>query len=170
MSSNRSARTKALPYYFFGTLRDADLRALVLGRGFEPPATVEARLIDHALRRMAGEDYPVLVGVPGESAEGVCVYGIAKAERRRLRWFEGDEYCEREGEVILAGGVPAKARLFAASAKVAASTENWDFGLWQIRHKPFLIERTRVYMSFMASGDLTRAEAAWRQMSCRGGR
>ena len=163
--SNRSAGSMSLPYYFFGTLRDADLRALVFGRSFEPPALVEAGLADHTLRRMVGEDYPVLVPAAGEAVAGLCVHGVTGSERRRLRWFEGDEYDEREVEVVSVDGATVNARLFAASTRVAASAESWDFERWQERHKAFLIERVRVYMSFMASGDLASAEAAWRRMS-----
>ena len=57
--------------FFFGTLRDRELLAIVLGRPVSPGEMRPARAPGHAARRLAGQDYPHLVAEPGAMAEGV---------------------------------------------------------------------------------------------------
>ena len=52
-------------FFFYGTLRDRDVMALVLGRRLPPAAFAPASLPGHARRRAKGASYPIVVRDPG---------------------------------------------------------------------------------------------------------
>jgi hypothetical protein len=55
-------------FFFYGTLLDHDVMALVIGRRLPPSAFVPATLKGHVRRRAKGVSYPILLRHPsGES-------------------------------------------------------------------------------------------------------
>ena len=57
-------------FFFYGTLLDPDVTALVLGRRLPPAAFVPASLPGHARRRAKGVSYPILVRDPRGAGAG----------------------------------------------------------------------------------------------------
>ena len=69
-------------FFFYGTLLDRDVTALVLGRRLPPSAFEPAMLRGHSRRRARGVSYPVVVRDPRGEVSGaiwlvddVCVDG-----------------------------------------------------------------------------------------------
>jgi hypothetical protein len=80
-------------FFFYGTLLDHDVMALVIGRRLPPAAFVPARLKGHVRRRAKGVSHPIVVRDPGGEVEGVVVGGLTKRDVERLAAFEGPRYC-----------------------------------------------------------------------------
>ena len=76
-------------YFFYGTLIDKDVRAVVLGRAAEDVTTIEDTLPGWRRVFMAGKTYPVVVPSPGHTVDGVRVEIPGAHVRQRLTYFEG---------------------------------------------------------------------------------
>ena len=121
-------------FFFYGTLMDPDLRALVIGRtaGIEiEPAT----LLGWRRRRAAGFAFPVAVPAPGRRVEGVLARGLDRAAQRRLRHYEEDDYrLVRVAVRIARNGRSVSAFLFApARGRFPSGRGEWRLGRWQRR-------------------------------------
>ena len=155
-------------YFFYGSLTDPDVLALVLGRPRRRmiPATLEG----WRCLRGAGECYPLISPAPGERVEGVVV-DVSPAEARRLAWYEGDDYEPRElgvalasGEsvgVALASGESVAALVFLPKPDLAHAGEPWDPVHWRREHKAALLEAAGRWMSFEGRRP-ANSDAAWR--------
>ena len=145
------------PLFVFGTLRDADVLALVLGRADAP--VEPARLAGHAARTVAGRDYPVLVPEPGASAEGALVHGLDATDRARLAWFEGEAYALAPCRVDADGG-PIEAVLFAAATPLPTAGP-WRLDAWQDGTKTLFLERARLWMAELDRDDPVADSVIW---------
>jgi hypothetical protein len=121
-------------YFFYGTLRDPDVLALVVGRRLPAAALRPARLAEGRLVRMPGGSYPGLVEGPGP-VEGVIVDGLTPADAARLARYEGEAYRLVKATAMLADGTGLPVRLFRARAVFATGCEPWDFARWQATEK-----------------------------------
>src|SRR4030095_11556766 len=79
-------------FFFYGTLLDHDVMALVIGRRLPPSAFVPALLKGHVRRRAKGVGHPVVGRDRGGEVEGVVVGGLSKRDVERLSAFEGPRY------------------------------------------------------------------------------
>ncbi|MBM3648603.1 MAG: gamma-glutamylcyclotransferase, partial [Alphaproteobacteria bacterium] len=79
-------------FFFYGTLLDHDVMALVIGRRLPPSAFAPARLPGHVRRRAKGVSYPILVRDPGGEVAGVVVGGLTARDVDRLARYEGPRY------------------------------------------------------------------------------
>lgn len=145
-------------YFFYGSLIDPDVRAVVLGR--RRPDGAAATLKGWRRWRVAGESYPLISPAPGERVDGL-VLDVAPAEARRLAWYEGEDYEPRELAVSLASGDNVSALVFVPKADLAHAGEPWDPAAWRRAHKPALLRAARRWMAYeeRRPADL---EAAWR--------
>lgn len=112
------------PVFLYGTLRDADLRRVVLG------AAVEGRpaaLPDHAVRAVPGASHPALCEAPGEAAPGEIVT-LSGAALERLAFYEACFGYEARDLATSAGA----ARVYAAAEPMPAAAP-WDFEAWRRR-------------------------------------
>lgn len=123
-----------LPLFVYGTLRDPDLLAGVLGRPLRGGGLHPARAAGFRAVHYPGRVYPALVRAPGGSAEGLLLTDISPFERDLLDAFEGDEY--RRGPVA----VLVEEDLFEADAYLPAvaippGAHDWSLSRWQAQHK-----------------------------------
>src|SRR5215510_10196859 len=79
-------------FFFYGTLLDPDVVALVLGRRLPPAAFMTASLPGHARRRIKGGSYPIVVRDPRGEVPGAVVGGLSARDVARLWAFEGPRY------------------------------------------------------------------------------
>lgn len=85
-------------FFFYGTLMDEDVRALVVGRRAPPSACRPAVLAGYRRVFRDGAAYPILVRARASEGDGVTrvdgclVAGLSKREISRLKVFEGEEY------------------------------------------------------------------------------
>ena len=124
--------------FVYGTLRDPDLLAAVLGRTLKPEAVLAARAPGFRAVHYPGRIYPALIRVPGAAAEGLIVTDLTPFERDLLDAFEGEEY--RRGIV----GAMVEEELYEAEAYLPAITvensgEDWSLSHWQRLHKSRVI-------------------------------
>ena len=79
-------------FFFYGTLLDRDVTALVLGRRLPPQAFVPATLPNHARRRVEKGSYPIVVPDPREDVPGAVVRGLSDRDVAFLAAYEGPGY------------------------------------------------------------------------------
>jgi hypothetical protein len=132
----------ARTFFFYGTLLDADVRALVLGAA--APAALEAATLT-AWRRVAHprETYPMIVPAPSAAVEGAIARGLAADTVARLVTYEGPEYRIAAVEVRLADGTGVAAEVFVPIAPLAGADAPWDLASWQRRHKARYLARMK---------------------------
>ena len=133
--------------FFYGTLLDHDVMAVVIGRRLPPSAFVPARLRGHVRRRAKGVSYPILVRDPGGEAEGVVVGGLSKRDVERLSAYEGPRYRIAPLKVTV-GGVLMCVSVFAPKEASFQPVDGaWDLELWQGRYKRPFVARIRKALS-----------------------
>ncbi len=136
----------AQPVFLFGTLRDAALRACVLGRTVEG---IPAHLSGHRVARASGAAFPVLTVADG-SAEGILVSGLNADEIARLDYFEAPYGYIRQPVEVVADGTPIAAEVYRPTdgADIAPG-EDWSLAYWQQSHGPLIREAAKEIMESM---------------------
>jgi hypothetical protein len=134
-------------FFFYGTLLDHDVMALVIGRRLPPSAFVPAVLKGHARRRAKGVSYPILLRDPGGEVEGVVVGGLTQRDVERLSVFEGPRYRIAPLRVAV-GSVLRTVSVFEPKEESFQPVDGaWDLALWQGRYKRPFITRIRKALS-----------------------
>ena len=146
------------PLFVFGTLRDPDVLAVVLGRA-DGARTEPATLPGHAALVVAGRDYPVLVPDPDGEAAGNLLHAMEDADRARLGWFEGEAYALVPSRVETGAG-PADAVLFAAAAPLPTAGP-WRLDDWRRESKAGFLARARRWMAEYESGSPVADSVVW---------
>lgn len=130
-------------YFFYGTLLDADVRAMVLSPGSRDFPVEPAMLLGYRRVFMAERVYPVVAPSLECSAAGVLSGELNAEDAGRLAEFESDEYDEVTLDVIDQVGRSIAARVFVAGPKAVPSAAAWDLADWRRRHKRAFLRRTR---------------------------
>ena len=129
-----------LPLFFYGTLMDAEVRALMLGR---PIDVAPARLRGYRRVPVAGRPYPTLLISSNDCVDGVLAREILPEELKRLIAYEGAEYLLNDVQVLCNEGGLQDAQAFLTRPGIAISAHlDWTLGDWQRRHKRRLLSRT----------------------------
>lgn len=128
-------------FFFYGTLINADVRAMVLGREADPGTVLPARLPGFRPVYRRGASYPVLVEAPHGEACGIVVAGLSPADVRRLVAYEGEDYRIRGLPVVLEGRGPCPALVFLPRAPTIATDRPWSFAEWRRRHRRGFLQR-----------------------------
>ncbi len=138
-------------FFFYGTLLDRDVTALVLGRRLPPHAYVPACLLGHSRFRAKGASYPVVVQDSCGEVAGAIVGGLSTRDVGYLATYEGPGYR------IVPLRVRSRGRLVTVSvfepivesgkgyrdSRLQPSRELWNLALWQRRHKRAFAARLR---------------------------
>ncbi|MEO6014920.1 MAG: gamma-glutamylcyclotransferase family protein [Devosia sp.] len=135
--------------FVYGTLRDPDLLAGVLGRPLVANAMLAAAAPGFAAVHYPGRIYPALVRRPGAAAPGLVLTDLTPFERDLLDAYEGDEYVRQLIPAIIAEELH-EAFAYLPAIAIAASAEPWSLAFWQEMHK------RRVLGSERASADELR--------------
>jgi hypothetical protein len=134
-------------FFFYGTLLDLDVMALVLGRRLSPRAYVPARLPGHARRRAKGASYPIVVRDPRGEVPGAIVRGLSVRDVARLAAYEGPGYRVVPLRVRVAGRMTTVSVFEPVQSRLQPSGELWDLALWQRRAKRAFVARVRPILS-----------------------
>ena len=152
------------PLFVYGSMRDEDVRALVLGRD-RPEVRIEpAWMPDAAVALVPGESYPYLVSVDGARAPGEVLHGLDEAGLDRIHFFENDEYAFVECEVERTDGERIDAMHFGGVAIPQAPHVPWSLEQWQATEKTRFLSMTREYMAMWRHATRDEAEALWQRM------
>jgi hypothetical protein len=130
-------------FFFYGTLLDHDVMALVLGRRLPPSAFAQAQLPGHARRRAKGASYPVVTRDPRGKVSGVVVGGLSGRDVARLVAYEGPGYRVAPLRVKLDGQLATVSVFEPIVQRLQPSNEPWDLALWQRRYKRAFVDRVR---------------------------
>ncbi len=130
-------------FFFYGTLLDADVRALVIGAGapaeLEPATLVGWRRLAHPRAT-----YPMIVPAAADAAvEGAIARDLAPDTVSRLVVYEGPDYRIAAVEVRRAGGGTIAAEVFVPAGRFVGAGRTWDLVSWQRRHKRRYIARMK---------------------------
>lgn len=148
-------------YFFYGTLTDADVLALVLGRRLAADALRPARLEGCRLAPAAEEPYPVPVPEPDAAVEGFVVEDLNAEDRARIAFIEDSEYRTRRAQVRLADGRGVRAHIHLDSDLEAVRGAEWDLDDWRAEERPDFLVLTAQWMAHFGARDLAAAEAEW---------
>jgi len=126
---------------FYGTLRDRDVLATVLGREPDPADIVPVRVPDHRAAPLADAPWPILVAEPGAMADGVVIDCLDAEDEARLRYYEGADY---DLVTMPLGG--STVRVFVPHSPHKAIPGIWSLDRWQAGHKADMLPRLRLHM------------------------
>jgi hypothetical protein len=138
--------------FFYGTLLDADVQALVLGR------SLAAELVAAELRHfrrvyIAGRLYPMVLPHRGGTVEGAFTETLSKDERTRIAIYEGSDYrLERQSVYLLAendaaAAGPVPVWLHRSRSTTRPSTREWRLPAWQAKEKAVYLRDTRLWLA-----------------------
>jgi len=128
-------------FFFYGTLRDVDLRTRVMKRRVGERYIIPAQLPGYKCVKVIGRGYPGILPDENNHAEGILVGGVSKREAARLTEFEGPGYRSEILEVITRKNTRESAMVYTPKPVVPLSTEAWDITEWRRRHKRLFIHR-----------------------------
>ena len=158
------------PLFFYGSLQDPELFETIVGAAAARGAKIRpASVAGHALRRVAGESFPMLVADPdGADAHGVLVDGLPAEARARIAYFEDSDYALTPIDADLAdGGGPVAAAVYAPTAKLTDSGEPWSLSEWPADEKALLIECAREQQSYFGAVPQAIVETWWPDIKAR---
>jgi hypothetical protein len=130
-------------FFFYGTLLDPDVTALVLGRRLPPAAFVPASLPGHARRRAKGASYPIVLPDPRAEVHGAVVGGLSSRDVARLSAYEGPRYRIASLKVRVAGGLTTVSVFEPLESRFQPVSGSWNLVEWQRRHKRIFVARVR---------------------------
>ena len=124
-----------MDFFFYGTLRDAEVRSRVLARRLPERCIEEAELDGFRPVFVKGKSYPMVV--PGENARtpGLLVRGLGPHDAARLNAFEGVGYQTRTLSVTGERSGAVAARVFVPRAGVAGTDAEWTLESWSGRFR-----------------------------------
>jgi Gamma-glutamyl cyclotransferase, AIG2-like len=134
-------------FFFYGTLLDPDVMALVIGRRLPPSAFVPAILPGHSRRRAKGATYPVVVRAAADRVRGVVVGGLTSRDVARLAAYEGPGYRIARLKVRIGDELATVSVFEPIVARLQPSTSPWDHALWKGRYKRPFVGRLRRVLS-----------------------
>jgi len=130
-------------FFFYGTLLDRDVTALVLGRRLPPSAFVPATLPGYARWRVKGGSYPIAVPDRRREVPGAVVTGLSARDVARLAAYEGTGYRIARRQVKIDGSLVAVSVFEPLTSRLRPTRRPWDLTLWQRRDKKGFIDRIR---------------------------
>ena len=128
-------------FFFYGTLLDRDVTALVLGRRLPPQAFTPAVLPGYSRWRVQGGSYPI--SVPDRKGEvgGAIVGGLSARDVARLSAYEGPGYRVAALKVRTDHGLTTVSVFEPLVQKLKPTNRPWSLEAWQRRDKRSFVAR-----------------------------
>src|SRR5258707_14890955 len=128
-------------FFFYGTLLDHDVTALVLGRRLPPTAFVPAVLPGFSRWRVQGGSYPISVPDRKGQVSGAIVGGLSARDGARLAAYEGPGYRIAALKVKVGEAMAPVSVFEPIVSKLEPTNRPWDLALWQRRDKRTFVGR-----------------------------
>ena len=138
----------AISLGLYGTLLDAEVRALVLGDAWRN-AGQPALLRGWERRYVAGQVYPGIRPAPGAEIDVLVLSDLTAEALAAADWFEGDEYERRSLPIAFtdAAGGRDEALFYIPTPATALAAEPWFYDdLWRRRHHARFMQEARAAM------------------------
>lgn len=116
--------------FFYGTLRDPAVLAVVLGRPAERISIRPAVLPDFEVCAVTGREFPFATPKKGASAEGVLVSGLSDSDVARLEFYEGAYLFDLVAVSVENDGKAIKAELFVTDHAGWQADGPWSLKRW----------------------------------------
>lgn len=146
-------------FFFYGTLLDRDVAALVLGRRLPATSFVPAALPGHARKRVEGASYPIAVRDPRSEIAGAVVNGLSARDVARLSAYEGPRYRVAPLKVRIGGALSTVSVFAPLEEKFQPTSGSWELASWQRRHKRAFLARIRPALSAILAASRPRPES-----------
>jgi hypothetical protein len=140
-----------MQFFFYGTLLDRDVTALVLGRRLPPAAYTPAVLPGHARLKVKGASYPIAVRDPKSEMTGAIVGGLSARDVGRLAAYEGPRYRIAQLKVRISGGLSIVSVFAPIEERFQPTSGSWELTSWQRRHKKAFLARLGPMVSALHS-------------------
>lgn len=154
LTSTRAGRVSnkqigGLGLFVYGTLMDAEVRALVIGRPLDGAQAQPAILKNMRRVYIAGRVYPMVVPRRGDAVSGLLLTGLSDEDFARLDAFEGGDYRRERQSVWLDGAIePLNAWLYRTrGVGPQPSPRPWVLAAWQAREKTQFLREARVWLA-----------------------
>lgn len=154
----------AVDLFFYGTLRDPNVRRIVLGPAADRLPVEPALIWGYRCAPTAGGRYPILVPEAASRAEGVLVAGVGIEAAARTSYFEDDGYAYGVGRVAVetASGAALTAWAFLPLERLIPSPGRWSIEDWKRRHRAVFVADARRAMARCGTVALERYREDWR--------
>ena len=155
--------SETVDFFFYGTLRDSDVREVVMGPG--AGGEVHAGLLPgYRCAPVDGGRFPAVQADAGHAAPGVLAAAVSLTVAARLSFFEGEgyDYGVERCAIELEDGA-ADAWVFLPSKRMQTEDGTWDIADWRARHKSQFVEKAIATMGGCDDDHLARHVARWRQ-------
>jgi hypothetical protein len=149
--------------FFFGSLMDLELLALVIGRPVDGLATAAAVLHGFARRRAVGESFPVIVPHPGGWVDGLLVDGLTAADLDRIQFFEGSDYALHPFTVACAEE-RLDVQVFLPTARLEAEPSAWEFAAWAETERAMCFALAEALMAHYGGLGIAEIDVLWPEM------
>lgn len=163
MNAQPCAGAEHIALFVFGTLRDSDVRQIVLGRELPAQCCSKAELGDHERLMLHDETYPVLVPCAGGRVPG-DILRLTAQDLARVTFFEAEEYELESAQVSDTDGQSVDVVLCAERATRPGPRYPWSLRQWQIEHKNAFLEHARTYMALYGKMSAVQADVVWREL------
>ena len=154
------------PLFFYGTLRDQDLLALVAGRETLQGVTLTpAKARGFRVMRVAGESFPMAFedSAPESAAVGLLVAGLNVTERQRIAFFEDGDYALTPVtvEMVEPPFNQVSAVMFQPTERLKESGEGWSLEQWTQHDKPLAMACARRQLRYFGEIAQPLVETWW---------
>jgi hypothetical protein len=147
--------------FFYGTMRDPDVRHMVFGDRAEALIVRPAYLFGFRTYGAKSGDYPVLVRRAASRTRGQLVEGFEYADLLRLFHFEGPDYLPSRQLAVDPSGRRLSAWVLLSYGPHQASVNFWRLRQWQLYRKPRMMPRLRTWMLEFERFGGDSVEIAW---------
>ena len=128
-------------FFFYGTLLDRDVTALVLGRRLPASSFAPALLPGWSRWRVQGGSYPISIPDRKGNLAGAVVGGLSARDVARLAAYEGPGYRISSLKVQLGGALTTVSVFEPIVSKLKPTARPWDLVLWQRQDKKIFVAR-----------------------------
>lgn len=150
--------------FFYGTLRDAGLRAAVLGH--DNTRLIPARLTDHAVYRADPHPWPLIAPKVGAVAEGALALDLTADDLARLAFYEGAFGYDLRPVMVETAAGPQAAQVWFPPPH-PPSGPIWSLADWQRQHGPLARATAPDAMALLGKVTPARMAQMWRMIESR---
>jgi len=151
-----------IDFFFYGTLRDPEVRRIVLGPGATGLSLETARLPGFRCGPIEDGRFPGIVAEEGAEAVGVLARRVSLEAAARTSYFEGDgfHYDIALKDIRLEGG-PGAAWVYIPTDALPVEGGKWVIDEWAARWRGEFLASSRETMSKAPADRINRHRLAW---------
>lgn len=152
----------SVDFFFYGTLRDEEVRRAVLGPAAKAPVITEGRVAGYRCAPVDAGAFPALVAEAGAEAEGILVQGVDLTAAARISLFEGEGYDYQPAPIpVVCEADELPGWVYLPTGRLAVRAGIWKIEEWRARHKTAFLANARRAMASIDARTLERYRIEW---------